>query len=102
MSESIETTPLDGVATSTLENLREALIRNGTRTPRRGGEVHLAVRSLSVEARAAGVPVEQVIIQLKRTLHALGVEGPSLPRKEGSTVTQRLVSFCLDEYFAEE
>lgn len=102
MSDLFRTTPLEGVTTSALASLREALQRNGMRAPRAGGDVHMAVRSVVAEARAAGVPVEQVIIHVKREWHSLGLNGPSVARAEGLAVTERLVAICLDEYFKEQ
>lgn len=100
--ESSEYRTLRGVQESTLAALREALSRNGTRTPPPDGEVHRTIRQLVEEARAAGLPVEQVIILVKREWKELGIVSRARPRPETNTVVERLVTICLDEYFVDQ
>lgn len=102
MPESSQYRPLQGVQESTLAVFRDALVRNGTRTPPVDGEVHRAVRQVVNEARASGLPVEQVIILLKREWTELGLESHSRHRPESNTVAERLVAMCLDEYFVDQ
>jgi hypothetical protein len=91
--------PLDGVSSEVLSGMRAALDRNGTRPPHQDGEVHQAVRRLVNEARASGIPVEQLIIYLKGQCAALGVSGHGRARETRDAMVERLVSLCLDEYF---
>jgi hypothetical protein len=94
--------PLDGVSNEVLTGVRAALDRNGTRPPHQDGEVHHAVRRLVNDARASGVPVEQLIIYLKRECAGLGASSRGRAREARDAMVERLVSICLDEYFIGE
>ncbi len=101
MPENPEYRPLKGVQESTLAALRDALVRNGARTPPQDGEVHRALRELVEEARATGLPVEQVIIHVKRQWVELGIVPNARPGPETNAVVERLVTICLDAYFVD-
>jgi len=58
-----------------------------------------ALREMSNEARAAGVPVEQLLIELKQALEILydTCAVPLGPAR--GEFTNRVVTFCIDEYY---
>ena len=59
-----------------------------------------ALREMSEEARATGVPVEQLLIEVK---HALGILYDSCAVPHGparAEFTNRVVTLCIDEYYS--
>ena len=79
--------------------LREALGRRlaGDSTD---GDVRQALRRLSHEARANGLHGEQVVIVLKQMWNELAGRSETLAADERRQTLERLVTLCIEEYYA--
>ena len=79
--------------------LREALDRRlaGDSTD---GDVRQALRRLSDEARANGLHGEQVVIVLKQMWNELAGRSETLAADERRQTLERLVTLCIEEYYA--
>ncbi len=89
--------PTGPVSADTVAALREAIRRLGA--AELNGELRAALNQLSDEARAKGVRAEQLIILLKQLWYRLPM--PSVPRDERTRMLERLVTLCINEYYAD-
>lgn len=99
-----DATRVNGVA-DVASRAAEFLQRDVTQAHGRDGfaaeaQWRTALREMSEEARATGVPVEQLLIEVK---HALGIlhdtcEVPYGPAR--TEFTNRVVTLCIDEYYS--
>ena len=63
-------------------------------------EVHDSLREFTHEARSRGERAERVVIALKRTWESLHDERQSWPREAQLHLLDRLVTRCIDDYYA--
>ena len=93
--------PSGAVSGETLETVREAIRRH---LSPQAADSHLrtALRRLSAEARAKGLQAEQVVILLKQMWGELPEVSQPLAPDERRHLLERLVTLCIQEYYAEE
>ncbi len=89
--------PTGLVSADTVAALGEAIRRFGAEEL--NGELRAALTQLSDEARAKGVRAEQLIILLKQVWNGLPM--PAVPRDERARMLERLVTLCINEYYAD-
>jgi hypothetical protein len=63
-------------------------------------QLHLALRQIAREARERGVPPERVLISLHQVWDGLMAEQRLSTREERQRLLGRLVSLCIENYFA--
>ena len=90
--------PTGLVSADTVAALREAISRLGVAGL--NGELRAALNQLSDEARAKGVRAEQLIILLKQVWNGLPML--SVPRDERTRMLERVVTLCINEYYADQ
>jgi Asp-tRNA(Asn)/Glu-tRNA(Gln) amidotransferase A subunit family amidase len=64
-------------------------------------ELREALRRAAEEARAKGMRAEQLLIALKDVWHSLPALARLSRRDEQQRLLQRLITHCLDQYYAE-
>jgi hypothetical protein len=89
------------ISDQTLTELRVALQqRLGGSTS--DAEIRQALRAMSEEAHAESLKVEQVIVALKRVWESLPEVRRASDRLEQNRVLERVVTLCIEEYYADE
>ncbi len=88
------------VSLDTMAALREA-IRRHLAGPSTDRQLREALHRLSDEARAKGLRAEHLIILLKQVWRELPEALQTVEPQEQQQVLARLVTLCIDEYYAE-
>jgi hypothetical protein len=78
--------------------LRAALLAD-VRVSQGDGQVRLLMQRACDDARAKGVHVEQLIVLLKESWHEIP-QTALMSHGDGEAVLGRMVSLCIDEYYA--
>jgi len=100
-SEAVRITRLTGVASKVAEFLQDGVKQaHGRRTFATEAQWRSVLREMGEEARAARVPAEQLLIEIKRALAILydSCDVPYGP--ERTEFTNRIVTLCIEEYYS--
>ncbi|MDQ3809853.1 MAG: hypothetical protein M3336_06135 [Chloroflexota bacterium] len=90
-----------GVSAETLGMVREALRRRLTDDPH-DGHLRAVLRRLSGEVKAKGLHGEHVVIMLKQIWSQLPEMWQALAAHERRLMLERVVTLCIEEFYAEE
>jgi uncharacterized protein (DUF2267 family) len=88
------------LATETTEALRSALEQYAAATVH-GNTLHIALRSMAIEARTKAILPEQLLVVLKDVWYSLpSVRAMNEPADQ-NRLLQRVVTMCIKEYYAD-
>lgn len=95
--------PPNALAHETVDAVRRALQRyvveaSAAEAP---SPLHGALHALAHEARAKGIPPEQLLLTLKGIWQALPEVENARDHSEKTRILQRIVTLCIQEYFVE-
>ena len=100
-SDAMRVTRVAAVASKVADFLQGGVIQaHGRRGFAEEPQWRTALREMSEEARAAGVPVEQLLIEVKQALGIL-CDTCAVPYGPARTeFTNRIVTLCIEEYYS--
>jgi hypothetical protein len=77
-----------------------AALRDHVGNPNPGGELSEALRMVSRQARAAGIPPEQMLVVLKRTFNEVTHATPDVGEDQRVNELRALVTLCIKAYYS--